>query len=35
MMPYDLAYLRNFTLWTDFTILLKTPAVVLFGKGAY
>ena len=35
MAPYDLGYIRDFTLWMDFRILLRTPAVVLFGRGAY
>jgi exopolysaccharide production protein ExoY len=35
MAPYDLDYIRSFSLWTDLKIVLRTPAVVLFGKGAY
>lgn len=35
MAPYDLAYIRSFNLWTDLRIVLRTPAVVLFGRGAY
>jgi exopolysaccharide production protein ExoY len=35
MAPYDLAYIRRFTLWTDLKIMLKTPAAVWFGRGAY
>jgi len=35
MAPYDLAYIRGFSLWTDLKILARTPAVVLFRRGAY
>jgi len=35
MAPYDLAYIRGFSLWTDLKILARTPAVVLFSRGAY
>lgn len=35
MAPYDLAYIRSFSLWTDLKIVLRTPAVVILGKGAY
>jgi lipopolysaccharide/colanic/teichoic acid biosynthesis glycosyltransferase len=35
MAPYDLAYIRGFNLWTDLKILARTPAAVLFGRGAY
>jgi lipopolysaccharide/colanic/teichoic acid biosynthesis glycosyltransferase len=35
MAPYDLAYLREFSLWTDLKILARTPAAVLFGRGAH
>jgi lipopolysaccharide/colanic/teichoic acid biosynthesis glycosyltransferase len=31
----DLYYIRNYSLWMDLYILLKTPWVVLRGKGAY
>lgn len=31
----DLEYIRNWSLWLDLVILLKTPAVVLSGQGAY
>jgi exopolysaccharide biosynthesis polyprenyl glycosylphosphotransferase len=32
---YDVKYVRNFSLWLDFKILLKTFKVVLLGEGAY
>jgi len=35
MARYDLGYIRDFSLWADFRILLHTPATVLFGKGAH
>jgi|HubBroStandDraft_6_1064221.scaffolds.fasta_scaffold09770_4 exopolysaccharide production protein ExoY len=35
MAPYDLAYIRSFSFWTDLKIVLRTPAVVILGKGAY
>jgi lipopolysaccharide/colanic/teichoic acid biosynthesis glycosyltransferase len=35
MAPYDLAYIRGFNLWNDFKIIARTPAVVVFGRGAY
>lgn len=31
----DLYYIQNYSLWLDFYILLKTPWVVLRGRGAY
>ena len=31
----DSAYIQNWTLWTDFAVLLKTVRVVLYGHGAY
>jgi len=31
----DLWYLRNQSLWTDLMLLLRTPAAVLSGRGAY
>jgi lipopolysaccharide/colanic/teichoic acid biosynthesis glycosyltransferase len=35
MAPYDLAYLRGFSLWMDLKIIARTPAAVLFRRGAY
>ncbi len=35
MVRLDLRYVREWTLWLDFKILLKTPWVVLACKGAY
>jgi lipopolysaccharide/colanic/teichoic acid biosynthesis glycosyltransferase len=35
MAQYDLAYIRDFSLWSDLKILARTPAVVLFYTGAY
>jgi lipopolysaccharide/colanic/teichoic acid biosynthesis glycosyltransferase len=35
MAHYDLAYVRGFTLWADLKIMLRTPAAVLFRRGAY
>lgn len=32
---YDVKYVKNFSLWLDFKILLKTFKVVLLGEGAY
>lgn len=34
MVKLDLYYLKNWSLWLDFKILLKTIPVVLSGKGA-
>lgn len=34
-MEMDLEYLDNWSLWTDFKILIKTIPVVIFGIGAY
>ena len=31
----DLYYIQNYTLWMDIYIMLKTPWVILRGKGAY
>jgi lipopolysaccharide/colanic/teichoic acid biosynthesis glycosyltransferase len=35
MAHYDLAYIREFSLWNDLLIFLRTPAAVLFGRGAH
>ncbi len=35
MVRLDLRYATNFTVWQDLKILLKTPWVVVAGKGAY
>jgi lipopolysaccharide/colanic/teichoic acid biosynthesis glycosyltransferase len=35
MARYDIGYLREFSLWLDLRILLRTPAAVLFGRGAH
>lgn len=32
-LKYELYYIKNYSLWFDFAILLKTIQVVLFGKG--
>lgn len=32
---FDISYVRNYTIWLDLKILLKTIPTVLFGKGAY
>ena len=40
-LPYDervslsMQYIRNYTIWLDVAILLRTVFVVLRGKGAY
>ena len=34
MMPYDLEYIRRFSLWSDLAILVRTPFVVVSGNGA-
>jgi len=34
-MRLDLGYLRKQSLWTDLELLLRTPASVLLGRGAY
>jgi lipopolysaccharide/colanic/teichoic acid biosynthesis glycosyltransferase len=31
----DLYYIRNYSLWLDIQILLRTVPVVLSGRGAY
>ena len=35
MVRLDLKYIRNWSLWLDLKILIRTPWVVLSGKGAY
>jgi exopolysaccharide biosynthesis polyprenyl glycosylphosphotransferase len=35
MVRLDLRYARTWSIWLDIKILLKTPAAVLFGEGAY
>ena len=35
MMPYDLQYIRQFSLGSDFAILIRTPFVVVAGHGAF
>jgi undecaprenyl-phosphate galactose phosphotransferase len=35
MAQYDLAYIRDFSLWADVKIMARTPSVVLFRRGAY
>lgn len=35
MVRLDLRYARTWSLWLDFKILLRTPAVVVSGNGAY
>ena len=35
MVRLDLRYARTWSIWLDIQILLKTPAAVLYGEGAY
>jgi lipopolysaccharide/colanic/teichoic acid biosynthesis glycosyltransferase len=35
MVRLDLRYARTWSIWLDIKILLKTPAAVFFGEGAY
>jgi lipopolysaccharide/colanic/teichoic acid biosynthesis glycosyltransferase len=35
MAQYDLAYIRDFSLWADLKIMARTPSVVLFRRGAH
>ncbi len=35
MQPYDVRYVREFNIWMDIVLLLKTPMVVLRGAGAH
>ena len=35
MVRMDIKYIRDWSLWLDIKILLKTPWVVITGKGAY
>jgi lipopolysaccharide/colanic/teichoic acid biosynthesis glycosyltransferase len=35
MVRLDLQYANNWSPWLDLKILLRTPAVVLFGDGAH
>jgi len=35
MVRLDIQYIKDFSLWLDLKILLKTPWVVITGKGAY
>ncbi len=35
MIKHDISYVENYSLWLDIKILLKTPMVVISGKGAY
>lgn len=31
----DMEYIRNWTIWLDLYVLLRTPIAVIFGRGAY
>ena len=35
MVRLDLRYAATWSVWLDITILLKTPAAVMSGEGAY
>jgi lipopolysaccharide/colanic/teichoic acid biosynthesis glycosyltransferase len=35
MVRLDLKYINGWSLWLDIKLLLKTPVVILTGKGAY
>lgn len=35
MVRMDIVYIRNWSLWLDLKLIMKTPAVLLSGKGAY
>ncbi len=35
MVRLDLRYVRNWSLWLDLKILIRTPVAVIFGAGAY
>lgn len=35
MVRLDLRYIRNWSIWLDIKLLLATPKVVIYGKGAY
>ena len=35
LLRLDSAYLQHWSLWTDIVILLRTPAAVISGRGAY
>jgi lipopolysaccharide/colanic/teichoic acid biosynthesis glycosyltransferase len=35
MVRLDLQYARTWSLWMDLKIILKTPLVLLLGRGAY